>query len=225
MKPRTLSAGGFGRCSKTTRRAAFLSGRGRMVSWSVPCALIVLAYAKARTGRSAAGLARMLRIRFLRSEFNLFDYAVAESGYINVLYERYSNTLDCAPVRQCCMAGRVGLTRQQQARPHIEALLPNNATQHHANPHGFDVLNTVAESALDAHTLMAAQIFRTPIALGSLRQWFKSIISLNATETSRDVAFCVYSILNPGGLRDAISDAGVLYRHPKTRSILEAACS
>ncbi|NNM68487.1 MAG: hypothetical protein HKM00_00685 [Gallionella sp.] len=209
MKSRILSAGGFGRCSKTTRRAAFLSERGRVVSWSVLCAFIVSACAKARPGHSSVGLARMLRIRFLRSEFNLFDYAVAESGYIDVLYERYSNALDCVPARHCCTAGRVGLTRQQQARPRMEALLPNNATQRHANPHGFDVLGTVAESALDDQTFMAAQIFRTPIALESLRQWFKSIISLNASETPRD----------------AISGAGVPCRHPKTRSILETACS
>ncbi len=46
---------------------------------------------------------------------------------------------------------------------------------------------------------MAAYLCGTPIALISLvdatRQWFKSRVGLEVAETSRDVSFCAYTIL------------------------------
>ncbi|MEJ6774299.1 MAG: GGDEF domain-containing protein, partial [Porticoccaceae bacterium] len=46
---------------------------------------------------------------------------------------------------------------------------------------------------------MAKHMFRVPIALVSLvdenRQWFKSCIGLDVSETSRDISFCGHAIL------------------------------
>ncbi len=81
MKQMTLSAGGFDRHGKTTRRAAFLAEMDRVVPWSALCALIEPVYPKAGNGRPPIGLERMLRIYFLQNWFNLSDPAVEEALY------------------------------------------------------------------------------------------------------------------------------------------------
>ena len=81
MKQLTLSAGGFDRYNKTTRRAAFLAEMDRVVPWAALCALIEPVYPKAGNGRPPIGLERMLRIYFLQNWFNLSDPAVEESLY------------------------------------------------------------------------------------------------------------------------------------------------
>lgn len=81
MKQLTLSAGGFDRYGKTTRRAAFLAEMNRVVPWSALCALIEPVYPKAGNGRPPIGLERMLRIYFLQNWFNLSDPAVEEALY------------------------------------------------------------------------------------------------------------------------------------------------
>lgn len=81
MKQMTLSAGGFDRYTKTTRRAAFLAEMNRVVPWKQLCALIEPVYPKAGNGRPPVGLERMLRIYFLQNWFNLSDPAVEEALY------------------------------------------------------------------------------------------------------------------------------------------------
>jgi diguanylate cyclase (GGDEF)-like protein len=66
----------------------------------------------------------------------------------------------------------------------------------------LDVLDTLPEERFDRLTRMAKRMFRVPIALVSLvdenRQWFKSCIGLDASETSRDISFCGHAILGNG---------------------------
>jgi IS5 family transposase len=81
MKQMTLSAGGFERYGKTTRRAVFLAEMDRVVPWAALCALIEPVYPKVGNGRPPIGLERMLRIYFLQNWFNLSDPAVEEALY------------------------------------------------------------------------------------------------------------------------------------------------
>jgi GAF domain-containing protein len=63
----------------------------------------------------------------------------------------------------------------------------------------YAILDTDPEQSFDDLTLLASYVCKTPIALISLvdedRQWFKSSVGLDATETSRDIAFCSTAIL------------------------------
>ena len=63
----------------------------------------------------------------------------------------------------------------------------------------LNILDTHPEERFDRLTRMAKRMFDVPIALVSLvdenRQWFKSCLGLNASETSRDISFCGHAIL------------------------------
>ena len=62
----------------------------------------------------------------------------------------------------------------------------------------YEVLDTGPENQFDDLTGLASQICEVPIALISLidesRQWFKSRVGLEASETPRDISFCGHAI-------------------------------
>jgi two-component system, NtrC family, sensor kinase len=63
---------------------------------------------------------------------------------------------------------------------------------------GYDILDSLPESAYDDIAVLASVICGTPVALISLvdknRQWFKARIGLESSETSRDISFCGHAI-------------------------------
>jgi EAL domain-containing protein (putative c-di-GMP-specific phosphodiesterase class I) len=77
----------------------------------------------------------------------------------------------------------------------------------------YGVLDTEPEPAYDELTALAAFVCSTPMALVSLvdadRQWFKSRLGLEVTETPRDVSFCTHAVASGNALvvGDATRDA------------------
>ena len=63
------------------------------------------------------------------------------------------------------------------------------------------IMDTLPDAAFDAITELAAQMGECPIALITLvdedRQWFKSRVGLQVTQTAREFAFCAHAILQP----------------------------
>jgi diguanylate cyclase (GGDEF)-like protein len=89
---------------------------------------------------------------------------------------------------------------------------PINEPQRLETLRALKVLDSAPEERFDRLTRLAKRLFGVPIALVSLvdadRQWFKSCIGLDATETSRDVSFCGHAILEDDVLvvPDALAD-------------------
>jgi PAS domain S-box-containing protein len=90
--------------------------------------------------------------------------------------------------------------------------LPSNEEARLKALRGAHLLDTPPEQIFDSIVARAAEICEVPIALISLldehRQWFKSKVGLDVTETARDLAFCSYTILQDGLMvvPDALED-------------------
>ncbi|MGY6522951.1 MAG: PAS domain-containing protein [Mongoliitalea sp.] len=65
----------------------------------------------------------------------------------------------------------------------------------------YNILDTAAEQDFDFLTKIAAEICGTPIAFISLidgeRQWIKSKVGMDVSETPRDLSVCAHTILTP----------------------------
>src|ERR1700694_4370850 len=90
MKQLTLSATGFERYAKTTRRATFLAEMERVVPWPALWGVSDPFYPKAANGPPPVGVERMLRIYFLQQWFNLSDPAAEEALYDSRAMRRFA---------------------------------------------------------------------------------------------------------------------------------------
>lgn len=77
---------------------------------------------------------------------------------------------------------------------------PNNEQARLEKLRSLNVLDTMPEERFDRLTRIAKRMFKVPIALVSIvdenRQWFKSCIGLDVSETSREISFCGHTILD-----------------------------
>lgn len=76
---------------------------------------------------------------------------------------------------------------------------PSNEIQRLSALQRYRIMDTAAEEVFDQFTYLASQICGTPIALitflDETRQWFKSRVGIDASETAREVSFCGHAIL------------------------------
>ena len=78
--------------------------------------------------------------------------------------------------------------------------IPPNETERLAALRAYNILDTLPEKQFDRITELASIICNTPISLVTLidehRQWFKSKKGMDINETTRDVAFCRYALMD-----------------------------
>jgi diguanylate cyclase (GGDEF)-like protein len=91
--------------------------------------------------------------------------------------------------------------------------LPDNEARRLNTLLDYDILDSLPEQAYDDFTKLASVICNTPISLITLlddhRQWFKSRVGLETSETPRSQAFCAHAIMLPNEVmvvRDATLD-------------------
>jgi GAF domain-containing protein len=90
--------------------------------------------------------------------------------------------------------------------------IPHDESARLADLRRYGILDTSAEEDFDHLTQLAALICEAPIALLALvdsdRVWFKSKVGATMSQTSRQIAFCAFAILEPDlfVVRDAAAD-------------------
>ena len=93
----------------------------------------------------------------------------------------------------------------------ISAPIPNDERERLARLAAYGILDTPPEERFDRITRLLSELLDAPISLISLvdesRQWFKSSVGLDASETPRGIAFCAHAILDEAPL--IVSDAFV----------------
>jgi adenylate cyclase len=111
----------------------------------------------------------------------------------------------------------------------MKPAVPENEKARQAALALYDILDTGQEQSYDDFTKIASYVGGTPIALITIvdkdRQWFKSKVGTQLTETPRDVSFCAHAILNPlqpllvpDATKDArFSDNPVVTDEPRVR--------
>ncbi|ABG59571.1 sensor histidine kinase [Cytophaga hutchinsonii] len=81
------------------------------------------------------------------------------------------------------------------------AAIPANEAQRLEALRAYSILDTLPEKDFEDITKIASEICQTPISMITLidaeRQWFKSKIGINDTETHRDYAFCAHALNKP----------------------------
>lgn len=82
----------------------------------------------------------------------------------------------------------------------MEKLIPKNEAERLAALKSYHLLDTIAEEEYDRITRLASIICEVPISTITLidenRQWFKSRVGIEDTETAREISFCQHAILD-----------------------------
>jgi GAF domain-containing protein len=94
----------------------------------------------------------------------------------------------------------------------LPATLPADETERLRAIKAAGLLDTPATPEIDRLTRLAARVFRADIALVTLidaqRQWFKSKVGLDLSETARNISFCAHCMLSDEAfvVLDALAD-------------------
>jgi GAF domain-containing protein len=143
---------------------------------------------------------------------------ILSSGYSHVLAQDPTHGFQLLPkpyaIDELARVLHEAITRTELPDDALALQPPDMEGLRQAELESMDLLDTDAEAAYDELTRLAASLFKAPIALVSLidtdRQWFKSRVGLQASETPREHAFCAHAIQDPEQVmvvEDATRDA------------------